>query len=160
MAKKAISSWLKQASHRNHSQLGEERRSLESRARSKHEPHLGGLHECRGVVTIDHSTSPATGPLPRVDFTALSATPASLSRRVLFASIQFHPSQSSLEHVAFRNSDGSIVLLVLNPVATAHKFQHRLAGRNATYTLQPSTVVTFRWSVKSRATSLKKAGTV
>src|SRR5207245_8976619 len=36
-----------------------------------HGPHLGGCTNCRGVVTIDHSTSPATV-APTVDFTALA----------------------------------------------------------------------------------------
>jgi len=85
-----------------------------------------------------------------VDFTALAhaskfVTPGAF--RVDSVSSE----QSSLEHVAFRNSDGSIVLLVLNPVATPISFGIAWQGRNATYTLQPSTVGTFRWSEKSRA---------
>ena len=50
-----------------------------------HAPHLGGCTNCGGVVTIDHSKSPATV-TPTVDFT-LWPTPAILLRRVLFASI-------------------------------------------------------------------------
>ena len=36
-----------------------------------HAPHLGGCTNCGGVVTIDHSKSPATV-TPTVDFTALA----------------------------------------------------------------------------------------
>jgi len=114
-----------------------------------HGPHLGGCTNCRGVVTIDHSTSPATV-APTVDFTALAHASKFVAPGA-FRVDSVSSEQSSLEHVAFRNSDGSIVLLVLNPVATPISFSIAWQGRNATYTLQPSTVVTFRWSVKSRA---------
>ena len=55
-----------------------------------HAPHLGGCTDCRGVVTIDHSKSPATV-TPRWT-SPLWPTPANLSPRVLFASIPSHPS--------------------------------------------------------------------
>jgi glucosylceramidase len=114
-----------------------------------HEPHLGGCKNCRGVVTIDDSTSPATV-IPTVDFTALShASKFVVSGALRIDSISSQ--QTSLEHVAFRNSDGSIVLLVLNPAATPASFNIAWQGQCATYTLQPNTVVTFRWAAKSQA---------
>jgi len=76
----------------------------------EHKPYLGGCKTCRGVVTIDHSSSP-TKVIPNVDFTAL-AHAASFSLLALFASNQTLFDQGSLESVAFRNPDGSIVLIV------------------------------------------------
>jgi O-glycosyl hydrolase len=52
---------------------------------------------------------------------------------------------------AFRNPDGSIVLLVLNPATIAITFNFAWHGQSATYALQPDAVVTFHWSAKSRA---------
>jgi glucosylceramidase len=113
-----------------------------------HGPNLGGCTNCRGVVTIDHSTSPATV-APTVDFIALAHASKFLAPGALRIGSN-SSEESPLEHVAFRNSDGSIVLLVLNPAATPISFNIAWQGQNATYTLHPSTMVTFRWSAKSR----------
>jgi len=113
-----------------------------------HGPHLGGCTDCRGVVTIDHSKSPATV-TPTVDFTAI----AHASKFVLPGALHIDSNsseESPLEHVAFRNSDGSIVLLVLNPAATPVTFKIAWQGQYASYELQTGTVVTFRWPPKSQ----------
>jgi glucosylceramidase len=108
-----------------------------------HEPHLGGCTDCRGVVTIDHSTSPATI-TPTVDFTAL----AHASKFILPGAFRIDSNsseESPLEHVAFRNSHDSVVLLVVNPAATPAKFNVAWRGQYATYELPPGAVVTLRW---------------
>ena len=113
-----------------------------------HGPHLGGCTDCRGVVTIDHSASPATA-IPTVDHTAL----AHASKFVAPGALRIESissAESPLEHVAFRNSDGSIALLVLNPGATPLTFNIAWHGQHATYALPPGAVATFRWSAKSR----------
>ncbi len=112
-----------------------------------HEPHLGGCTDCRGVVTIDHSTSPATI-TPTVDFTAL----AHASKFVLPGALRIDSNsseESPLEHVAFRNSHDSVVLLVVNPAATPAKFNVAWRGQYATYELPPGAVVTLRWRQRS-----------
>jgi len=53
--------------------------------------------------------------------------------------------QGSLEDVAFRNSDGSLVLLVLNSGSVAH-FNIGWAGKYAAYELPGGAVATFRWN--------------
>ncbi|PYT74370.1 MAG: hypothetical protein DMG39_03395 [Acidobacteria bacterium] len=53
--------------------------------------------------------------------------------------------QGSLEDVAFRNPDGSLVLLVLNSGGTA-AFNIGWAGKYASYKLAGGAVATFRWS--------------
>ena len=113
-----------------------------------HAPHLGGCTDCRGVVTIDHSKSPATV-TPTVDFTAL----AHASKFVAPGALRIDSiasEESPLKHVAFRNSDGSIVLLALNPTGSAIAFSIAWKSQYATYTLQPGAVVTFHWPPKSR----------
>jgi glucosylceramidase len=114
-----------------------------------HAPHLGGCTDCRGVVTIDHSKSP-TVVTPTVDFTAL----AHASKFVAPGAFRIDSTSSEdspLKHVAFRNSDGSIVFLALNPGESAVNFSIAWQGQYATYVLQPGAVATFRWQAQSPA---------
>jgi len=137
-------------------------------------PHLGGCTNCRGVVTVDHSTTPATV-TPTVDFTALayvskfvepgafridstSVSPSAGSPTVAAArtsapqpsTFNLPRSTAVLEQVAFRNPDGSIVLLVLNPSDAPASFAIDWHGQQAPYTLKPQSAATFRWSGKVR----------
>ncbi len=111
-----------------------------------HGPHLGGCTDCRGVVTIDHSKSPATV-TPTVDFTALAHASNFVAPGALRID-SIASEESPLKHVAFRNSDGSIVLLALNPTGSAIAFSIAWKSQYATYTLQPGAVVTFHWPPK------------
>jgi glucosylceramidase len=114
-----------------------------------HAPHLGGCTDCRGVVTIDHSKSP-TVVTPTVDFTAL----AHASKFVAPGALRIDSTSSEdspLKHVAFRNSDGSIVFLALNPGERAVTFSIAWQGQYATYVLQPGAVATFHWQPQSPA---------
>jgi glucosylceramidase len=114
----------------------------------EHKPYLGGCKTCRGVVTIDHSSSPAKI-IPTVDFTALAHASKFLSPgAVRIESNTFN--QGSLESVAFQNSDGSIVLIVLNSGGAPAPFNISWKGTYASYRLDPASVATFRWSTPSR----------
>jgi len=111
-----------------------------------HSPHLGGCTNCRAVVTIDHSFSPTTI-TPTVDFTAL----AHVSKFVLSGAVRIDSTSSAaspLKHVAFRNSNGAIVLLALNPTDAPVTFYIAWQGQFAAYTLPPTAVATFRWPSK------------
>jgi len=95
---------------------------------------------------------------PTVDFTALAHASNFVSPGALRID---SPSseESPLKHVAFRNSDGSIVLLALNPSESAITFGIAWQSQYATYMLQPGAVVTFHWSPKLRtATSQRDRG--
>jgi len=116
-----------------------------------HAPHLGGCTDCRGVVTIDHSKSPATV-TPTVDFTALAHASNFVAPGALRID-SIASEESPLKHVAFRNSDGSIAMLVLNPAATPLTFNIAWQGQYATYELPPGAVVTLHWRPESRAHS-------
>jgi glucosylceramidase len=109
-----------------------------------HGPYLGGCRTCRGVVTIDDSVSPARI-LPTVDFTSL----AHVSKFVASGALRIDSTtfeQGSLESVAFRNPDGSVVLVVLNSSTSAVSFNVGWKGKYASYRVDPAAVVTFRWS--------------
>ena len=83
-------------------------------------PTNGGCTTCRGVVTIDTSTTPAT--ITRnVEYYALGQL-----ARFAVPGAQRIDSNSfgsgGIEDVAFQNPDGSIVLLVLNPTLMSQSF--------------------------------------
>jgi len=114
-----------------------------------HEPFLGGCKTCRGVVTIDDSESPSRIN-PTVDYTALGHA----SKFVAPGAFRIDSStfeQDRLESVAFRNPDGSIVLIVLNGGATAVTFNLSWKDQYASYHLDPAAVATFRWFSPTKA---------
>ena len=113
-----------------------------------HQPFLGGCQTCRGVVTIDHSVSPAKI-VPNEDFTALAHASKFLAPGAMrIESNTF--GQGSLESVAFGNPDGSIVLIGLNSGGAATTFNVGWRNKYATYRLDPHAVATFRWSPPTR----------
>jgi glucosylceramidase len=114
-----------------------------------HEPFLGGCKTCRAVVTIDNSVSPSRI-MPTVDFTALGHA----SKFVAPGAFRIDSStfeQDRLESVAFRNPDGSIVVIVLNGGTTAATFNLSWKGKYASYHLEPASVATFRWASPAKA---------
>lgn len=108
-----------------------------------HEPYLGGCTTCRGIITVNHASAPSQI-VPTVDYTALahaSEFVAPGAYRVESNSFD----QGSLEDVAFRNLDGSLVLLVLNNSGSNITFNIAWAGKFANYKLPAGAVATFRW---------------
>lgn len=104
-------------------------------------PQNGGCPDCRGVVTIDkrHGTV-----MYNVDYYVLGH----LSTFVVPGAyrIASSPCESgTLEHVAFRNSDGSRVLLVLNAAPSGTKFTVQWDNASFTLTLPAGAVATFTW---------------
>jgi glucosylceramidase len=107
-------------------------------------PKNGTCSNCRGVVTIDDSVSPA-----QISFNVeyyilghLGKFVASGARRI--DSNTF--GAGSIEDVAFQNPDGSIVLFVLNSSSTnAGTFTVSFNGRSFNYTLPAGAVATFSW---------------
>jgi glucosylceramidase len=108
-----------------------------------HQPHLGGCKDCRGVITVKHGDGPSEI-VPTVDFTALALASKFVrpgARRI--SSNTFGP--GSLEDVAFRNPDGSVVLLVLNSGGKPVTFNIAWSGSYAAYTLKGASAATFVW---------------
>jgi glucosylceramidase len=103
-------------------------------------PHLGGCGNCRGVVTIDSKT----GSYKReVDYYALGQ--ASKFVRPGAHRIGSSGGDSTLVHVAFQNRDGGKVLLVLNGAPGSRSFVVSAARSSFSFTLPPTSVVTFVW---------------
>ncbi|MES2148903.1 MAG: glycoside hydrolase family 30 beta sandwich domain-containing protein [Pseudomonadota bacterium] len=107
----------------------------------KYGPHLGGCGDCRGVVTIDSRTGQVSR---NVEYYAL----AHASRFVRPGAHRIASSLASgeLQTVAFRNTDGSIALVVANSPARARTFSVRVAKRSFSYTLPAGSVATFTWA--------------
>src|SRR5215472_15123014 len=108
-----------------------------------HKPFLGGCTNCRGVITVNHASQPSQI-VPTVDYTAL----AHASKFVAPGAyrVESNTFDGSLEDVAFRNSDGSLVLLVLNTSGSRAHFNIGWAGKYAAYELPGGAVATFRWN--------------
>jgi glucosylceramidase len=112
-----------------------------------HKPYLGGCTTCRGVITINDSVAPSQV-IETVDFTAL----AHASKFVEPGAFRIDSNsfgEGSLEDVAFRNPDGTIVLLVLNSASTPTEFNIEWKGRYAFYKLGSAAVATFVWPAAS-----------
>jgi glucosylceramidase len=108
-----------------------------------HEPHLGGCRNCRGVITVKDADG-AGEAVPTVDFTALAHVSKFVrpgARRI--ESNTFGP--GSLEDVAFRNPDGSLVLLVLNSSSKRVTFNVSWEKKYAVYTLPANSAATLTW---------------
>jgi O-glycosyl hydrolase len=107
-------------------------------------PTNNGCLTCRGVVTIDTSTPTATV-TKNVDYWALGH----LSKFVLPGAVRIGSTtlaDGSVEDVAFRNTDGSTVLVAHNTTGASRTFQV-LEGKAAfNYTLPAGAAATFRWT--------------
>jgi glucosylceramidase len=106
-------------------------------------PKNGTCSNCRGVVTIDDSVSPATVTL-NVEYYILGHLGKFVypgAHRI--ESNTFGP--GSIEDVAFQNPDGSIVLLVLNSASKAATFTAHFKDLSFHYTLPAGAVATFTW---------------
>jgi len=114
-----------------------------------HQPFLGGCTNCRGIITVNHASEPSQI-VPTVDYTAL----AHASKFVAPGAYRIESNtfdQGSLADVAFRNPDGSLVLLVLNSGGSVATFNIAWAGKYASYKLPGGAVATFRWHSQSKA---------
>ncbi|HEX6050084.1 MAG TPA: glycoside hydrolase family 30 beta sandwich domain-containing protein, partial [Gemmatimonadaceae bacterium] len=106
-----------------------------------HGPHRGGCGNCRGVVTIDSATGAVTR---NVEYYALAH--ASRFVRPGAHRIGSTAAVGALESVAFRNPDGSIVLIVVNAAAADRPFIVRSERGAFQFRLPGGAVATFRWS--------------
>lgn len=108
-------------------------------------PQNGGCGNCRGVVTVDHSVSPAV--ITRnVEYYALGH----LGKFVQPGAYRIDSNtfgSGSLEDVAFQNPDGSIVLLVLNAEPASSSFAATWNGSNFSDTLPAGALATYVWAV-------------
>jgi len=106
----------------------------------QHGPHKGGCGNCRGVVTIDSRSGAVTR---NVEYYALAH--ASRFVRPQARRIGSSSGVAGLESVAFRNPDGSRVLIVINTAAMEQRFVVRWGGNTLVYGLPAGAVATLRW---------------
>jgi O-glycosyl hydrolase len=107
-------------------------------------PTNNGCLTCRGVVTIAGSAGSATI-TKNVDFYALGQ----LSKFVAPGAIRIGSSvlaDGSIEDVAFRNGDGSRVLVAHNTTGTSRTFRVQWGGSAFSYTLGAGAAATFVWN--------------
>ncbi len=103
-------------------------------------PTNGGCENCRGVVTID----PKSGDITRnVEYYALGH----ISRYVRPGAVRVESNQEKgkIENVAFRNPDGTMVLVAANTGEGEVAFDVVMEGKAFRYTLPPQSAATFRW---------------
>jgi glucosylceramidase len=106
-------------------------------------PTNGGCMGCRGVVTIDTRTAPATI-IRNVEYYALGQ----LAKFALPGAVRIDTNSftgGGVEDVAFQNPDGSIVLLALNPAGMPQSFAVTWQGKYFNYTLPAQSVATLVW---------------
>ncbi len=105
------------------------------------DPHLpGGCDVCRGMVTIDANSGTVT---PEVEFYAYGQ----VSKFVDPGAVRIASDTLGgvIETVAFKNPDGSEVLVALNPSNTSRWFNVVREGESLQYRLTGESVVTFVW---------------
>jgi glucosylceramidase len=108
-----------------------------------HGPHTGGCKDCRALITVTDTVSPSTTAMT-VDYVAM----AHVSKFLVPGAYRIESNnfeQGSLEDVAFRNPDGSIVLLVLNGSNQPMPFNVGWQGRYFSSNLGGGSVATFVW---------------
>ncbi len=103
-------------------------------------PHLGGCHDCRGVVTIDSRTGAVTR---NPEYYAL----AHFSRWVRPGAHRVDSSDGDdgLDNVAFRNVDDSLVLVVANSSARSREFTVGAGTCAFADSLPSRSVATYVW---------------
>jgi glucosylceramidase len=103
-------------------------------------PTNGGCSNCRGIVTVDGQGD--AGYSRNVEYYALGHA----SRFALPGAVRIGSTQAGgIENVAYRNSDGSIVLIALNPADEERTFSVQWSERTFSFTLKARSAVTFKW---------------
>lgn len=107
-------------------------------------PKNGTCSNCRGVVTIDDSVSPAS-----ITFNVEYYVLGHLGKFVVPGAHRIDSNTfgaGNIEDVAFQNPDGSIVLLVLNSSSNSGSFSVSFKNQSFNYTLPAGAVATFIWN--------------
>jgi glucosylceramidase len=104
-------------------------------------PQNGGCTNCRGVVTIDFSTTP-----PNVTRNVEYYVLAHAAKFIQPGAVRIDSANAgSILNVAFQNPDGSIALVVLNDGSAATDFAVSWHGQTFLHTVPTQSLVTFLW---------------
>jgi glucosylceramidase len=112
-----------------------------------------GCHGCRGLVTINESTHSVSFNPDYYELGQIGSFVQSGGWRISSNNfVSYHQQHSGnwatagLDNIAFRNPDGSRVLVVYNNASRTSQFAVAWRGRNFTYALPAGATVTFRWN--------------
>jgi glucosylceramidase len=109
-----------------------------------HGPVVGGCDTCRGLVTIDLSNPEKAVVRPELDYYVLGQASKFLQPgAVRIASDE--PAGTKLKDVAFRNTNGTVVLYALNGGAASQDLRIGFRGKTVATTLPAGAVATFVW---------------
>ncbi len=115
-------------------------------------PNLGTANSCttcRGVVTIDQSTGNVTY---NSDYYGLGHFSKFVVPGASYVSSNSFGS-GNIEDAAFKNPDGSDVLVVYNGAGSSQTFQVEWNNEAFSYTLPAGAAVTFKWTANSSTTT-------
>jgi glucosylceramidase len=103
----------------------------------------GSQSTCRGLITINQNTGQV---IYNADYYAMGH----LSKFVDPGARRIYTNQwdGEIENVAFKNPDGSVVLVACNRTKESRTFQVSCNGKKFDYTLTPETAATFVWENK------------
>lgn len=104
-------------------------------------PTVGGCDNCRGMLTVNNSNGTYTKNEDYYAWAHFSKFVDAGAVRVASTDL----ASSGLSNVAFRNPDGSIVLVALNSNGSSKTFQVKWDGKAFEYTLPANSVATFTW---------------
>jgi|GEM_PF-619615 len=108
-----------------------------------HGPHFGGCDVCTGLITV-HNGDGQNG---QVDYTIEYYTMGHLTKFVNYGASRIDSTNNTnVWNVAFKNPDGSKVLIAYNNTTTSQTFKVLWGGSSFNYTLPAGAGVTFKWS--------------
>jgi glucosylceramidase len=110
----------------------------------KHGPFVGGCETCRGLVTIDLSDADKVTVKPELDYYVLGQA----SRFLMPGAVRVasnEPQGTTLKDVAFRNTNGTVVLYALNAGTVGHELKIQFHNKTVTTTIPEGAVATFVW---------------
>jgi glucosylceramidase len=109
-----------------------------------HGPVVGGCDTCRGLLTIDLTNPEKPQVKPELDYYVLGQASKFLQPgAVRIASDE--PTDAKLKDVAFRNTNGTVVLYTLNGGTGSQDFRISFHGKTVATTLPAGAVATFIW---------------
>ncbi|WP_336776916.1 glycoside hydrolase family 30 protein [Paenibacillus sp. MMO-58] len=104
-------------------------------------PTIGGCKDCMGVVTINQGSGDVT-------FNSEYYSFGHASKFVKSGAYRIESGESvsgEIEQVAFKNPDGTIVLVALNAASADKELKVKLGGQSFAYTMPAGAVATFVW---------------
>ncbi|NDI36482.1 carbohydrate-binding protein [Chengkuizengella sediminis] len=102
-------------------------------------PINGGCGTCRGVITINDQSGAIT---KNVEYYVLGH----FSKFVKPGAKRIESNNTEIQNVAFKNTDGSKVLIALNTASDQRTFKVNWGSQSFNYTLPGGAVATFKWA--------------